>query len=233
MAASSSGDTSDRHYRRRREQLVETLRSRGIHDGRVLGAIGTVPRHTFVDPALRDRAYTDEALPIGLNQTISQPFTVAYQTSLLDVEPNDRILEVGTGSGYQAAVLCEMGARVFSVERHEDLLARARRLLEELGYDVRTRHGDGTKGWPAFAPYDGIVVTAGAPEIPDPLLNQLREPSDAKGHAGGRLVIPIGGSGGQTMTRIIRTGSGPHDYEREEFHSFRFVPLVSEEEGGS
>jgi protein-L-isoaspartate(D-aspartate) O-methyltransferase len=183
-----------------------------------------------VDPALRDRAYADEALPIGLNQTISQPFTVAYQTSLLEVEPNDRILEVGTGSGYQAAVLCEMGARVFSVERHEDLLTRARRLLDELGYDVRTRHGDGTNGWPAFAPYDGIVVTAGASEIPDPLLNQLREPSDAEGPPGGRLVIPIGGSGGQTMTRVTRTGSGPHDYEREEFHSFRFVPLVNEEE---
>jgi len=229
MASSSSDGNNDRRYRRRREQLVETLRSRGIHDERVLSAIGAVPRHAFVDPALRDRAYADEALPIGLNQTISQPFTVAYQTSLLEVAPNDRILEVGTGSGYQAAVLCEMGARVFSMERHEDLLARARRLLDELGYDVRTQHGDGTNGWPAFAPYDGIVVTAGAPEIPDPLLNQLREPSESSGHSGGCLVIPIGGSGGQTMTRVTRTGSGPHDYEREEFHSFRFVPLVSEE----
>jgi protein-L-isoaspartate(D-aspartate) O-methyltransferase len=230
MVSSSSDGNDDRRYRRRREQLAETLRSRGIHDERVLSAIKAVPRHAFVDPALRDRAYADEALPIGLNQTISQPFTVAYQTSLLEVEPNDRILEVGTGSGYQAAVLCEMGARVFSVERHEDLLTRARRLLDELGYDVRTRHGDGTNGWPAFAPYDGIVVTAGASEIPDPLLNQLREPSDAEGPPGGRLVIPIGGSGGQTMTRVTRTGSGPHDYEREEFHSFRFVPLVNEEE---
>jgi protein-L-isoaspartate(D-aspartate) O-methyltransferase len=230
MAASPSDDSDDRRYRRRREQLVETLRSRGIHNERVLAAIGAVPRHAFVDPALRDRAYADEALPIGLNQTISQPFTVAYQTSLLEVEPDARVLEVGTGSGYQAAVLCEMGARVFSVERHEDLLARAQRLLDELGYDVRTQHGDGTKGWPAFAPYDGIVITAAAPEVPDPLLRQLREPSDATGVPGGRLVIPIGGSGGQTMTRITRTGSGPHDYEREEFHSFRFVPLVSEEE---
>ena len=231
MAASSSDDPNDRRYRRRREQLVETLRSRGIHDERVLTAIGAVPRHAFVDPALRDRAYADEALPIGLNQTISQPFTVAYQTSLLEVQPDDRILEVGTGSGYQAAVLSEMGARVFSVERHEDLLARARRLLNDLGYDVRTRHGDGTKGWRAFAPYDGIVVTAGAPEIPDSLLRQLRDPSDAEGHPGGCLVIPIGGSGGQTMTRVTRTGTGPHDYEREEFHSFRFVPLVSEQGG--
>jgi protein-L-isoaspartate(D-aspartate) O-methyltransferase len=233
MDSSSPDDANDRRYRRRREQLVDTLRSRGIHDERVLSAFRAVPRHAFVDPALRDRAYADEALPIGLNQTISQPFTVAYQTSLLEVAPNDRILEVGTGSGYQAAVLCEMEARVFSIERHEDLLARSRSLLDDLGYDVRTRHGDGTKGWPAFAPYDGIVVTAAAPEIPDPLLRQLREPSESNERPGGRLVIPVGGSGGQTMTRIARTGAGPHDYEREEFHSFRFVPLVSEEDDES
>ncbi len=229
MAASPS---DDRKYRPRRNRLVETLRDRGIHDERVLSAIGAVARHAFVDPALRDRAYADEALPIGLNQTISQPFTVAYQTSLLDVQPDDRILEVGTGSGFQAAVLCEMGARVYSIERHDDLLQRARSVLDRLDYDVRTRHGDGTKGWPAFAPYDGIVVTAGASEIPPPLLNQLREPSGEDDGPGGRLVIPIGGRGGQTMTRITRTGSGPHDYEQEEFHSFRFVPLVDEDEGG-
>lgn len=232
MSSPPPNDTNERRYRQRREQLVETLRSRGIHNERVLAAIGAVPRHAFVDPALRDRAYADEALPIGLNQTISQPFTVAYQTSLLEVQPNDRILEVGTGSGYQAAVLCELDARVFSVERHEDLLARAQSLFDELGYDVRTRHGDGTKGWVAFAPYDGIVVTAAASETPDSLLRQLREPSESSGRPGGRLVIPIGGSGGQTMTRITRTGTGPHDYEREEFHSFRFVPLVSGEEEG-
>jgi len=233
MVSSFSDDTDDRRYRRRREQLVETLRSRGIHDERVLAAVRAVPRHAFVDPALRDRAYADEALPIGLNQTISQPFTVAYQTSLLEVAPHDRILEVGTGSGYQAAVLCELGARVFSIERHEDLLARSRSLLDDLGYDLRTRHGDGAKGWPAFAPYDGIVVTAAAPEVPDALLRQLREPSASGEGSGGRLVIPVGGSGGQTMTRITRTGAGPHDYEREEFHSFRFVPLVSEEDDHS
>jgi protein-L-isoaspartate(D-aspartate) O-methyltransferase len=229
MAASPS---DDRKYRPRRNRLVETLRDRGIHDERVLSAIGAVARHAFVDPALRDRAYADEALPIGLNQTISQPFTVAYQTSLLDVQPEDRILEVGTGSGFQAAVLCEMGARVFSVERHDDLLQRARSVLDRLDYDVRTRHGDGTRGWPAFAPYDGIVVTAGASEVPPPLLSQLREPSGEDDGPGGRLVIPIGGRGGQTMTRITRTGSGPHDYGREEFHSFRFVPLVDEDETG-
>jgi len=215
-----------RKFQRQRSRLVDQLRERGIADERVLKAIGRVPRHRFVEPALRGRAYEDAALPIGLSQTISQPFTVAYQTSLLGVEENDRILEVGTGSGYQAAVLCEMGARVFSVERHEELWKRTKQLLDELGYDVRTKHGDGTNGWISFAPYHGIVVTAAAPEIPSPLLHQLREPiSDGEGR-GGRLVIPVGGPDGQTMNRITRTGSGPHDYRREEFHTFRFVPLV-------
>jgi len=227
MSPPAPNDRDDRKFRRRRERLVQKLRDRGIQDPRVLEAIGAVPRHKFVEPAFRSRAYDDEALPIGMNQTISQPFTVAYQTSLLEVTPNDRILEVGTGSGYQAAVLCEMGARVFSIERHEQLLDRTRSLLDNLGYSLRTRHGDGTKGWPAFAPYDGIVVTAAAPDIPDPLLRQLREPNEMDG---GRLVIPVGSSSGQTMTRIRRTGSGPHDYDREEFHNFRFVPLVDEDD---
>lgn len=227
MTASSPSDRDARQFRRRRERLVQQLRDRGIEDDCVLAAIGAVPRHKFVEPAFQSRAYADEALPIGMHQTISQPFTVAYQTALLEVEPHDRILEVGTGSGYQAAVLCEMEARVFSVERHEALFRRTRTLLDDLGYDVRTRHGDGTKGWPAFAPYDGVVVTAAAPDIPPPLLHQLREPNGAHG---GHLVIPVGGRGGQTMTRITRTGSGPHDYEREEFHNFRFVPLVDDQD---
>jgi len=224
MTASAPDDTP-REFRRRRERLVQTLRERGIQDERVLSAIGTVPRHEFVERAFRSRAYADEALPIGMEQTISQPFTVAYQTALLEAEPQDRILEVGTGSGYQAAVLCEMEARVFSVERHEDLLDRTRSLLDRLGYDARLRHGDGTEGWRAFAPYDGIVVTAAARSIPDPLLRQLREPN---GTRGGRLVIPVGGRDGQTMVRVRRTGPAPHDCEREEFHNFRFVPLVEE-----
>ena len=228
MANAASNDNDSRTFRRRRERLVQALRDRGLQDPRVLKAIGAVPRHKFVEPAFQDRAYDDEALPIGMNQTISQPFTVAYQTSLLEVSPDDRILEVGTGSGYQAAVLCEMGARVFSIERHKALLKRTETLLDALGYAVRTRHGDGTKGWPAFAPYDGIVVTAAAPDIPEALLRQLREPN---GQPGGRLVIPIGSSSGQTMTRIRRTGSGPHDYDREEYHNFRFVPLVEENNG--
>lgn len=213
-----------RSYDRQRQQLVETLRSKGIVDERVLAAVAAVPRHEFVEPALRHRAYEDEALPIGLKQTISQPFTVAYQTSLLAVEEGDKILEVGTGSGYQAAVLCEMGARVFSIERHGPLLHRTDELLERLGYRVRTRHGDGTRGWPGIAPFNSIVVTAGGQEVPDPLLEQLRPPKGER--PGGRLVIPIGSSSKQTMWRITRTGPG--SFEREAFHDFRFVPLISD-----
>ncbi|MDX1546147.1 MAG: protein-L-isoaspartate(D-aspartate) O-methyltransferase [Rhodothermales bacterium] len=217
----------DRKYQRQRAELVEELRARGISDERVLGAIGRVPRHGFVEPALRGRAYRDEALPIGLKQTISQPFTVAYQTMLLDPQPGEKILEIGTGSGYQAAVLCELGVRLFSIERHKPLLDRTQRILDRLGYRVVLRHGDGWKGWAAGAPFDGIIVTAGAASVPDALLDQLRVPASAEAggtHLGGRLVIPVGGRGGQVMTRIIRTGE--ETYEREETHSFRFVPLV-------
>jgi protein-L-isoaspartate(D-aspartate) O-methyltransferase len=217
---------SRRSYDRQRNQLLETLRSKGITDERVLEAIGRVPRHEFVEPALQQRAYEDEALPIGLKQTISQPFTVAYQSALLAPREGEKILEVGTGSGYQAAVLCEMGAIVFSVERHEALLRRTEKILDRLGYKVRTRLGDGTQGWPGIAPFDGIVVTAGGREVPKPLLEQLREPSDRR--SGGRLIIPVGSARKQTMLRIVRTG--PDDYAREDFHDFRFVPLISDSE---
>lgn len=223
MAKDDASHGNERKYRRQRAQLVEVLREKGITDQRVLKAIGAVPRHRFIEPALRNRAYQDEALPIGLKQTISQPFTVAYQTMLLQVQPEDHILEVGTGSGYQAAVLCELGARVFTIERHRALLDRAKQHLDELGYRVVTRCGDGAQGWPAFAPFDGIVVTAGATELPDPLLEQLRIP-EQESERGGRLVIPVGGPHGQTMHRYTRTG--PRSYDEEEMHSFRFVPLV-------
>lgn len=217
----------ERKFRRQRAQLVDELRERGISDENVLSAIGSVPRHEFVEDAMRPRAYADEALPIGLNQTISQPFTVAYQTSLLEIRKGDRILEIGTGSGYQAAVLCEMGARVFSIERHEPLLQRTRALLARLGYRVTSKLGDGTQGWPAFAPFDGIVVTAGAVSIPPALVQQLR--AEDASHRAGRLVIPVGGRDGQTMNLIRKTGPGPSDIERQEFHSFRFVPLIGDE----
>lgn len=220
--------SEDRLYVRRRRQLAEELRKKGIQDERVLAAIAAVPRHLFVEPALRNRAYEDEALPIGLKQTISQPFTVAYQTMLLGCRPGDKVLEIGTGSGYQAAVLVELGARVYSLERHKPLLDRTKRLLDELKYRVVARHGDGTLGWPVFAPFEGIVVTAGASEVPQSLLEQLREPEAGK--PGGRLVIPIGDAKGQNMN--IFTRIGPNEYEREESHAFRFVPLIGEGGGG-
>lgn len=211
-------------YRRRRLRLVETLREKGIQDERVLEAIARVPRHLFVEPALRLRAYDDVALPIGLKQTISQPFTVAYQTQLLEVQPGDRVLEIGTGSGYQAAILCALGARVFTIERHRPLLERALARLEALGYRVVARHGDGSQGWPAFAPFDGIIVTAGATEIPPALRAQLRVPDENR--PGGRLVIPVGNAHQQHMTRVRCTGPGT--YETETMHVFRFVPLIRE-----
>lgn len=222
----------DAVYDRRRAALVDDLRARGVRDARVLAAIGRVERHRFVpDTALLPRAYRDEALPIGLGQTISQPYTVAYQTSLLDVRPGDRILEVGTGSGYQAAVLRELGAEVWSVERHAGLAERTTPLLAALGYHVHTRVGDGTLGWEDAAPFDGIVVTAGGMDIPPALLRQLRVPEladvdagEAPQRRGGVLVIPVGGTGGQTMQRLVRTSE--RSVEMEEMGQFRFVPLV-------
>lgn len=214
--------SDERRYQRQRELLLEELRRKGIRDERVLQAIAAVPRHRFVEPAFRNRAYEDEALPIGLKQTISQPFTVAYQTTLLEPQRDDRVLEIGTGSGYQAAVLCEMGARVFSIERHKPLLDRTLGILQENGYRVVARHGDGTRGWPSFAPYDGIIVTAGAADVPPALLEQLRIDGDA-GRPGGRLIIPVGDAESQTMLRITRVG--PEAYEQESFDAFRFVPL--------
>ena len=200
------------------------LRQKGITDVEVLRAIDAVPRHLFMDAALWPRAYDDEALPIGYGQTISQPFTVAYQTAMLKIGRGDRVLEIGTGSGYQAAILCELGATVYSVERLQALYDRTRDLLSELGYRITAKCDDGTQGWAAFAPYDAIVVTAGATEIPDALVAQLRLPDDE--HRGGRLVIPVGGSYGQTMYRITRVG--PTATDEEQFHDFRFVPLIGD-----
>lgn len=209
-------------YRRRVARLIDHLRERGIHDEEVLLALSRVPRHEFVEPALQSRSYADEALPIGLNQTISQPLTVAHQTMLLAPKKSERVLEIGTGSGYQAAVLCEMGARVFTIERHQALYARSTRLLKDLGYRVVSKCGDGTLGWPAYAPFDKILVTAGADGIPEPLLSQLRLPEGDK--PGGALVIPVGNDDGQVMHHITRTGED--SYEDEKTHAFRFVPLI-------
>ena len=216
----ATSPASDWLLARQRARLVDALRAKGIADERVLAAIGAVPRHELMD-GMQQRAYRDEALPIGLRQTISQPFTVARMTELLAPEPGERILEVGTGSGYQAAVLEELGARVFSVERHAALLARTAATLQRLGYRVRTRAGDGTYGWPGYAPFAGIVVTAGG-AVPDELLAQLREPRPGRRDA--RMVIPVGPPERQALHRITRTGAA--SYETEVFDPVLFVPLV-------
>lgn len=209
---------SNRKYRQRRESLADQVREKGIQNERVIDAIRTVPRHVMVDSALENRAYEDSALPIGSGQTISQPYTVAVQTELLQVDKGDRILEIGTGSGYQAAILCQMGAEVYSVERQEELYHNAKKVLRELGYRPHLKLGDGTLGWSAYAPYDGIVVTAGAPVVPDDLVKQLK--------VGGRLVVPVGNQESQIMIRITRVSED--SYEEEQLSHFKFVPLIGE-----
>jgi protein-L-isoaspartate(D-aspartate) O-methyltransferase len=202
-------------YQGLRRKLVEHLRLQGITEERVLAAIGKVPRHLFLESGLWEHAYEDRALPIAGGQTISQPYTVAFQTQLLAVEPGCRVLEIGTGSGYQAAILAEMGAEVYSIERVRELYQRAKALLHGLGYSVHLRWGDGRLGWPTHAPYDRILLTAAAPEVPEPLLQQLAE--------GGRLVAPIGPpQAPQEMILLIKKDGQLHESRHGRF---RFVPL--------
>ena len=205
-----------RHQGQRRA-LTRELRQRGIVDERVLAALAAVPRHLFFEPAFEAHAYQDKAFPIGEGQTISQPYTVAYQTQLLGVQPHHQVLEVGTGSGYQCAVLLHLTSTVDSIEFNEVLFARTRQRLAALGATGATLHcGDGSVGLPDRAPFDGILVTAGAPGLPPALLRQLR--------VGGRLVIPVGDAHSQRMVRVTR--EGPESFVREEFETFRFVPLL-------
>lgn len=198
-----------------RQEMIELLRKRGISDRRLLLAMATIDRHEFVQSAFINRAYEDSALPIGDGQTISQPFTVAYMTEALEVKQGDKVLEIGTGSGYQGAILAEMGARVFTIERHMDLLAEARKRFDKFGYHIASKCGDGTIGWKEFAPFDGIIVTAGAPDVPRPLLDQLRD--------GGVLTIPIGTTDVQTLYIIKRV---QENFETRETTGFKFVPLI-------
>ena len=201
-----------------RQQLVKTIAAKGIKDEQVLKAIGKIPRHLFMDSGFIDHAYQDKAFPIGADQTISQPYTVAFQTELLQVKKGDKILEIGTGSGYQAAVLIELGAKLFSIERQQELFKKTSKFLPKLGYRAKKLiFGDGYKGLPEEAPFDSIIVTAGAPFVPKPLLNQLK--------IGGRLVIPVG-TDVQTMTLFVRTGEKA--FEKHEFGEFRFVPLLED-----
>lgn len=201
-----------------RNQLVATITEKGITDKNVLNAIAAVPRHLFMDSGFVDFAYQDKAFPIAAEQTISQPYTVAFQTELLQVKPNDKILEIGTGSGYQTAVLLEMGARVFTIERQKELFKKTKLFLPKLNYKPKKIiFGDGYKGLPDEAPFDGIIVTAGAPFVPKPLLAQLK--------IGGRLVIPVGDEV-QTMTLFVRIGE--KDFEKHELGDFRFVPMLKD-----
>lgn len=200
-----------------RAKLVRKLRQKGIRDERLLEAIGKVPRHAFFDDALLGHAYQDKAFPIGEGQTISQPYTVAFQTEKLEIKPGDKVLEIGTGSGYQACILLEMGAKVYTIEYNRNLYQKAREFLPQLNYNPFFLFGDGSKGVPVRAPYDKIVVTAGAPVVPDALVDQLAE--------NGMLVVPVGGRDQQKMVRITKKKGV---IKKEEFDTFAFVPLLGE-----
>jgi protein-L-isoaspartate(D-aspartate) O-methyltransferase len=204
-----------------RARMVASIAARGIRDGHVLAAMAAVPRERFVPPALTDEAYGDRPLPIGEGQTISQPYIVAVMTEALRLTPSDRVLEIGTGSGYAAAVLAEIAAHVYTIERLGALAASARRRLSDLGYEnVHVRCDDGTKGWPQHAPYDAIVVTAGGPEVPEALLEQLA--------VGGRLVMPVGDLAfGQRLVRVLREAADR--YRHDDLGAVAFVPLIGAE----
>jgi len=201
-----------------RQQLVDTLIEKGIKDKSVLNAIGKIPRHLFMDSGFIDHAYVDKAFPIAADQTISQPYTVAFQSELLQIKPGDKVLEIGTGSGYQCAVLIDLGAKVYSIERQQELFKKTSKFLPKIGYRAKKLiFGDGYKGLPEEAPFKSIIVTAGAPFVPTPLLSQLE--------IGGRLVIPVGDDV-QIMTLFIR--KGPKEFEKHEFGEFRFVPMLED-----
>ncbi len=200
-----------------RRQLIEEIQAKGIYDQRVLSAMGSIPRHLFMDDAFVEIAYSDQAFPIGAGQTISQPFTVAFQTQLLELVSDDKVLEIGTGSGYQACVLAEITPHVFSIERQSDLFKKTKPFIRNLGYKtVKCIYGDGFAGLPAYAPFDKIIITCGAPEIPKKLVTQLME--------GGQMVIPLGQGNVQKMLRVTKTHAD--QYEVEEFQDFKFVPML-------
>ncbi|OPY87111.1 MAG: Protein-L-isoaspartate O-methyltransferase [Syntrophus sp. PtaU1.Bin208] len=209
-------------FQKQRWRMVDTqIRARGIADSRILDAMSKIQRHLFVDEALADQAYNDNPLPIGELQTISQPYMVALMTDALELKGRERVLEIGTGSGYQTALLAELADQVFSIERIASLANNARRILDHLGYyNVAIRVGDGTYGWKEEAPFDAILVTAGAPGIPQPLVEQLA--------IGGRLVLPVGGRSIQDLVKITRQSEDIHDVKKESLGGCRFVDLIGE-----
>ena len=201
-----------------RNALVEEIEKKGITDVAVLKAIGKIPRHAFLDSSFDRFAYNDVAFPIGSGQTISQPYTVAFQSQMLEITPGEKILEVGTGSGYQACVLVELGAKVYSIERQKKLHDKTSKFLDTLGYRLNMFYGDGYAGLPTFGPFDKIIITAGAPEIPKKLLLQLK--------VGGWMIVPIGGDGVQIMTKVTRVKEMV--FEQETFGEFAFVPMLKD-----
>ena len=205
-----------------REKLVAEVKRKGIKNENVLKALGKVPRHLFMDTGFVTFAYKDQAFPIESGQTISQPYTVAFQTELLDPHPHQKVLEIGTGSGYQAAILVEMGARVYTIERHRPLYLKAQSILPSMGYEAHFFYGDGYQGIPSFAPYDRILITAAAPEIPEILLDQLKP--------GGKMVVPLGGSGNQKMMLIEKLSNG--EYKKSQHGFFVFVPMLKGTQNG-
>lgn len=215
--------TDDYRHQGLRKRLVDELKRKRLSDGAVLQAIGNVPRHLFIDDSAFLRlAYADQAFPIACGQTISQPYTVGFQTQLLQVRKGDKVLEIGTGSGYQTAVLCELGAKVFSIERHRPLHLATKKRLEDLGYRATLVYGDGYKGLPTHAPFDRIIVTCGAPEIPAELPAQLK--------IGGIMVIPVGPDGRQIMCTVRRKDID--SFERQEHGAFSFVPMLERKASG-
>jgi protein-L-isoaspartate(D-aspartate) O-methyltransferase len=211
----------DRYSKQRKKMVESQVRARGIRDPRVLAAMETVPRHLFVNEALRDQAYNDNPLPIDGGQTISQPYIVALMTESMELTGKDKVLEIGTGSGYQTAILAELADHVFSIDRVATLASAARKLLESLNYfNVAIRVGDGTYGWREEAPFDAVIVTAGAPDIPKTFVEQLA--------VGGRLVIPVGGRHSQTLIRLTRLSDDVNDVKKEDLGGCRFVDLIGE-----
>ena len=205
-------------YKGMRRQLITELAAKGIEDQRVLNAFDVIPRHYFLDNAFAEQAYTNMAFQIGAGQTISHPYTVAFQTQLLHIKKGDKILEIGSGSGFQTCVLCEMGAKVFSIERHKELHLKAKNIVSQLGYTARLSFGDGYKGLPTFAPFDKIIITCGAPEIPLELVKQLK--------VGGIMVIPEGAGEQQMMKLIVKVSED--DFTEEDLGVFSFVPMLED-----
>lgn len=199
-----------------RKKLIEELRVKGIQDEKILDAFDAVPRHFFLDNAFAEQAYSNIAFQIGSGQTISHPYTVAFQTQLLEIKRGDKILEIGTGSGFQTSILCELGAKVFSIERHKELHLKAKRIIQHFNYTPRLSFGDGFKGLPGFAPFDKVIITCGAPYIPQALIDQMK--------IGGIMIIPIGEGEEQQMKRIVKISET--EIQEEDFGVFKFVPML-------